>query len=115
MQRFVNGNMFPDLATEQLINDSDRANGLRNSGELSSALIEQGILDYRFRSPERLAMPVLVIAGDRDLQAAIEPQRILASRLRNGRLSAWTGNGHFMWAEDPERFARETAAFLAGR
>lgn len=114
MQRFVNGNMFPKPETEELINDADRANGLRNTGELSGALIGQGLLEYRFTRPERLAMPVLVIAGGRDLQAAIEPQRVLVSRLPNGRLSEWPEAGHFMFAEDPNRFAEETRAFLRG-
>lgn len=112
MQRFVNDNMFPMPATEKLINEADRANGLRNTGELSSALITQGILDYRFMHAERLTMPVLVIASRRDLQAAIEPQRELVKRLPNGRLSEWKDAGHFMFAEDPKRFAREVSAFL---
>ena len=112
MQHFVNSNMFPYPATEKQINDADNANGLRNTGELSRALIRQGLLDYRFTKPERLTMPVLVIAGDRDLQAAVEPQRAFVARLPHGRLSEWPHAGHFMWAENPERFAKEVSDFL---
>lgn len=115
MQRFVNGNMFPKPDTEALINAADRANGLRNTGELSDSLIAQGILEYRFTWPERLTMPVLVIAGARDLQAAIEPQRTLVARLPNGRMLEWADGGHFMFAEDPDRFARAVGSFLKGR
>lgn len=115
MQRFVNSNMFPRPATERLINEADRANGLRNTGELSTALIAQGILEYRFTRPERLTMPVLVIAGRRDFQAAIEPQRDFVARLRNGRMIEWDEGGHFMFAEDPGRFAREVTEFLRDR
>ena len=112
MQAFVDGNMFPFPATKKRVNDADRANGLRNTGELSSALIKQGLLDYRFAHPERLTMPVMVIAGDRDFQAAIEPQREFVKQLPNGKLSEWRNHGHFMWAEDPDRFDRQVAAFL---
>lgn len=114
MQRFVNGNMFPRRETQALVEAADRANGLRNTGELSRAMIEQGLLDYRFAHPERLLMPVLVIAGTRDFQAAIEPQQALVALLPHGRLLAYGGAGHFMWAEDPVRFARDVGAFLAG-
>ena len=62
LQRFVNGNMFPDSATERLINRADNAGGLRNTGELSNALVSGGILGYRFHQANRLTMPVLVIA-----------------------------------------------------
>ena len=51
----------------------------------------------------------------RELEAAIEPQRELVSRLSNGRLSEWINNGHFMFAEDPDRFGQEVNAFLGGR
>lgn len=112
MQRFVNGNMFPKAETEVLVNQADRTSGLRNTGELSAALIEQGILDYRFAYSERLTMPVLVIAGRRDLQAAIEPQRDFVTRLPRGVLSEWSEAGHFMFAEEPDRFAKEVSAFL---
>ena len=112
MQRFVNGNMFPTPETEKLINESDQARGMRNTGELANTLIKQGLLEYRFARPERLTMPVLVIAGRRDFQAAIEPQRALVAHLSNGRVSEWNCAGHFMWAENPERFAREANAFL---
>lgn len=112
MQRFVNGNMFPRPEVEKLINEADRANGLRNTGELSNALIKQGILDYRFAHPERLTMPVMVIAGGRDLQAAIEPQRAFVRQLPRGLLSEWSEAGHFMFAEDPQRFEKEVSAFL---
>jgi proline iminopeptidase len=113
MQAFVDHNMFPDPATKKLVNDADNANGLRNTGELSSALIREGLLDYRFDHTARLTMPVLVIAGGRDFQAAIEPQRAFFKKLPHGSLSEWNEAGHFMWAENPKRFAAEVTAFLS--
>jgi proline iminopeptidase len=112
LQAFVNGNMFPDPGTERLINRADNAGGLRNTGELSNALINAGILSYRFREPGRLTMPVLVIAGREDHQANIEPQRTFAATLPNGRFLEYPGAGHFMWAEQPQRFASDVIAFL---
>jgi proline iminopeptidase len=115
LQAFVNGNMFPDSATEHLINQADNADGLRNTGELWNALISGGILGYRFRQASRLTMPVLVIAGREDHQANIEPQRTFAATLPDGRMLEHAGAGHFMWAEQPQRFASDVIAFLRAR
>lgn len=112
LQAFVNGNMFPDPATERLINQADNAGGLRNTGELSNALINAGILSYRFEKSNRLTMPVLVIAGARDHQANPEPQRTFTATLRHGCMLEYADGGHFMWAEHPKRFATDVIAFL---
>jgi proline iminopeptidase len=114
LQGFVNGNMFPDSATDHLINRADNAGGLRNTGELSNALINAGLLSYHFDQPHRLTMPVLVIAGREDHQANIEPQRTFVTSLPRGRILEYPGAGHFMWAEQPERFASDVVAFLPG-
>jgi len=111
--RRIYRNMFPDPATEARVEAADHANGLRNTGELSGAIFSNGFLAYRFAHPERLTMPVLIIAGGADYQAVVEPQRALAARLPRGRIVEYPGAGHFMWAEQPERFARDVAAFLA--
>lgn len=113
LQAFVNGNMFPDPQTEARVNEADREGGLRNTGELSNALIRQGILEYRFRQPQRLTMPVLIVAGGKDFQANIEPQRALAAQLPHARLVEYPDSGHFMFVEQPERFARDVSAFLS--
>jgi len=115
LQQFVNSNMFPDPAIEQRVAEADRQGGLRNRGELGRALIEQGLLEYRFRQPGRLTMPVLIIAGAEDHQANVEPQRSFAATLPRGRIVEYAGRGHFMFAEDPQRFARDVAAFLHER
>ena len=112
LQAFVNANMFPDARIEALVNAADRQGGLRNGGELSRALIEQGLLDYRFTAARRLPMPVLIIAGGRDFQANVEPQRVLAAELPNARIVEYPQAGHFMFVEDPERFGRDVIAFL---
>lgn len=114
LQAFVNGNMFPDPAVAKLVEREDNANGLRNTGEYSRVLIRDGILNYQFRQPERLIMPVLVVAGEKDFQTGAGPQRTFTQRLPNGRFLEYKGAGHFMYVEQTPRFARDVIAFFKG-
>jgi proline iminopeptidase len=105
-------NMFPDSAVRRRLEAADTAGGLRNTGELGSAIFSQGLLQWRFAAHDRLTMPVLVIAGDRDFQIGLEPQRDLARRLPQADLRVYEGAGHFMYLDQPERFARDVTAFF---
>ena len=58
-------------------------------------------------------MPLLFIAGGKDFQTAIGPQRALAAKVRDGKVIVYPDAGHFMFADDPERFAADVAAFVA--
>lgn len=117
LQAFVNGNMFPDPTVAKLVEREDNANGLRNTGEYSKVMIDGGLLEYRFAQPRRLTMPVLVVAGEKDYQTGTGPQKAFAQALPKGRFLEYAGAGHFMFVEQPERFARDVTAFLqeAGR
>lgn len=110
---FVDANMFPEPATLALVEATDAEGGLSNTGELGQALFGQGLMTYRFAGHDRVTPPVLIIAGESDFQTVIEPQRDLAARLPDGRILAYPGRGHFMFVEDPERFAADVTAFLA--
>ena len=110
---YVYRNMFPDPATGARVDALDEQDGLRNSGEMGGAIFAQGLARYRFLDAGRLTMKVLVVAGGRDFQAVIEPQRALAEALPHGRLLEYPDNGHFLFVEDPDRFARDVTAFLA--
>ena len=112
-QAFNDDNMFPDDAVRQRVNWLDHIPSLANSGEMGSALVAQGIFDYRFTRPERLTMPLLFIAGGKDFQVAIAPQRALAAKVKNGRVLVYPNAGHFMFADEPERFAADVASFVA--
>lgn len=112
---FINGNMYPDPAIMKLVDETDKTDGMYNSGEIFGALAKQGLLDYRFDRPERLTMPVLAIAGGSDFQASVEPVRSLVAKVPGARLLEYEGRGHFMFVEDPERFARDVNAFLGSR
>jgi len=111
--KFRIGNLFPDPAVGKKVEELDRANGLGGTHEVSAALFQQGLLQYRFTKAEKVAAPVLVIAGGKDYQAAMEPQRDLVKALPKGRLIGYPGSGHFMFVEDPARFARDVTAFLS--
>jgi proline iminopeptidase len=111
---FVARNMFPDSAVRRRLEAADTAGGLRNTGELGGAVFSQGLLAWSFGGHGRLAMPVLVIAGERDLQIGLEPQRDLARRLPRAELRVYEGAGHFMYLDAPDRFARDVIAFFSG-
>jgi proline iminopeptidase len=112
-QRVFARNIFPDPATEQILKEADEANGLRNTGVVGAALFRQGLLTYRFTRAAALQMPVLIIGGTRDFQSVIELHRDFVRTLPNGRLLEYEGAGHFMWVEQPERFARDVSTFLS--
>jgi len=112
-QAFFDTNMFPDPLVRDRVNWLDHIPGIANSGEMGGALFRQGLMNYRFARPERITMPLLFIAGSRDFQTALAPQRALAAKVRDGRVIIYPGAGHFMFADQPERFARDVAAFVA--
>ena len=62
--------MFPDSMRRKLQDSLDRASGLRNTGELSNAQFNAGLLNYRFTAFDRLTMPVLVVVGGQDRAVA---------------------------------------------
>ena len=113
-ERVLTSFMFPDPRTAEILKEADERGGLRNTGVVGGALFGQGLLSYRFTGAAAIRAPMLVIAGALDRQAVPEPQRALARTVSNGRILEYEGAGHFMWVEQPERFARDVAAFLRG-
>lgn len=69
---------------------------------------------YRFTRAEQVRAPVLIIAGGRDFNTVAKPQEELARELPRGRFLPYPANGHFMFVEDPKRFARDVTDFLRG-
>lgn len=110
---FIDGAMYPDPATMALVDETDTADGMSNTGEIGRVLFGNGLMDYRFDRHARLTMPVLVIAGLADFQTVVEPQRDLVARLPDARILEYPGRGHFMFVEDPTRFAADVVEFLA--
>jgi proline iminopeptidase len=112
-ERYISSLMFPNAATEELVRHWDKKDGLGNTGIVGRHVLGEKFMRYRFEEREALTMPVLVIAGGRDFQAVAEPQRQLAADVPNGRFLDYSDAGHFVWADAPERFARDVAEFLA--
>jgi len=112
LSAMIHRNMYPRPAIGRKVDRTDAAGGLGNSGELSGALIDKGLWNYRFLKAAKVSAPTLIIAGGRDLQAVEAPQRDLARALPHSRLLVYPGDGHFMFVEEPQRFAKDVTAFL---
>ncbi|MBA3526771.1 MAG: alpha/beta hydrolase [Pseudomonadota bacterium] len=112
-RQFIDGAMYPDPAIMKLVNDAGSADGMKNTGEIFTALAKQGFMEYRLKHADRLTMPVLVIGGSRDFQAVVEPLQAFVAKLPAARLMEYEGRGHYMFVEEPDRFARDVSAFLA--
>lgn len=111
MGAYVRRNMYPDETVADLVDEADAADGLGNTGEAASVLFP-AFLNYRFAGADKLTMPLLVIAGGKDRQTVIEPQQALAAAAPKGHLIAYDALGHFMFVEEPERFAADVVNFL---
>ncbi len=59
----------------------------------------------------QIEQPVLLVHGERDALVPREEQDWLLGTLPNARLLTFEGTGHAPHWEEPERFARELAAF----
>ncbi|MGW1531505.1 alpha/beta fold hydrolase [Streptomyces aureus] len=62
----------------------------------------------------RLASPVLVLAGELDLNSPAPAMAEVAALFPHAELVVQPGAGHFPWLDDPARFAATTEAFLGG-
>ena len=112
-QRVNDEVMFPDLSIGKRQDAIDARSGLRNTGELGNALFGGGFTAYRFAHPERLTMPVLVLAGAEDYAIGLPAQRALGQALPHARVVEYPGAGHFLYLDTPERFTRDVTDFLA--
>ena len=111
-EAFSNEMMFPDSARRKLQDSIDNASGLRNTGELSNALFNAGLLNYQFKAFDRLTMPVLVVVGGKDRAVGGAPMRALATRLPHARLVEMPNGGHFAYLEQPVEFANAVSSFI---
>ena len=110
---FSNAIMFPDSMVRKRQDSVDAASGLRNTGEIGSALMRNGLLTYRFSAAQRLTMPVLVLAGGVDASVGLLPQQRFAQSLRKAQFIAYPNAGHFLYLDEPDRFARDVIAFIS--
>jgi proline iminopeptidase len=111
-ERVNDETMFPDMKRVEEQRAVDAKSGLRNTGELGGALWNNGFLSYRFTHPERLTMPVLVLAGSEDHAIGLPAQRALAKQLPKATLVEYPDAGHFPYLDAPQRFTRDVVDFL---
>jgi len=62
---------------------------------------------------KKVVAPVLLVWGDGDAYALRAAQKRLLEMIPGSRLIAYTGFGHALHWEDPARFVRDLAAFVA--
>jgi pimeloyl-ACP methyl ester carboxylesterase len=61
---------------------------------------------------ERIAVPTLLVWGDRDAFVARAEQDVLQKSIAGSRLVTYAGAGHSPHWEEPERFAADLMAFI---
>ena len=112
-QAFHNWQQFHDQRYRQEQTALDDASGLRNTGEFGAAYFGPGrrFACYRFTEFNRLTMPVIV--GKYDGAIGPKQMRALAARLPKVRFDEFEKSAHFVYAEQPAKFVRDVAAFLA--
>lgn len=114
-EAFNNEIMFPDSGRRAVQDSVDKASGLRNTGELSKALFDSGLLKYQFSAFDKLTMPVLVVVGGKDRAVGGPPQEVLAARIKRAKYVELPQGGHFPYLEEPTEFAAAVVGFLSGR
>lgn len=112
-EAFSNAIMFPDSLLRLRQDSIDAASRLRNTGELGSAVMSAGLLSYRFTAFDRLTMPVLVIAGGLDGSIGVRPQQAFVQRVPSAHFIQYDRAGHFVYLDEPDRFATDVVAFLS--
>ncbi|MFF4652662.1 alpha/beta fold hydrolase [Streptomyces sp. NPDC001380] len=61
-----------------------------------------------------LAVPVLVVTGDRDGASGVAAGGVVAAQFPDARHTTLPGCGHYPWVDEPEAFRRLVAGFVAG-
>jgi pimeloyl-ACP methyl ester carboxylesterase len=102
-------------AHEMVLNGARQYYRIAGAGELGRALFAAGVLRYRFTDFARMTMPVLGIADRFDGAAGPVGVRELVRRLPDARYVEFEHSGHFVYLDEPERFATEVASFVLGR
>ncbi|MER5732064.1 alpha/beta hydrolase [Streptomyces sp. NPDC002138] len=89
------------------------ADGRRNA-EAAAAFGAEGAFDPEATRPAlaRHAAPVLVLAGELDLNSPPGAMAEVADLFPDARLVVQSGAGHYPWLDDPARFVAATSAFL---
>jgi pimeloyl-ACP methyl ester carboxylesterase len=67
--------------------------------------------DYR-KKLESVDKPALIVWGDKDAYCPEEDQLVISRALKKSKLLVYTGTGHALHWEDPEKFALDLVVFI---
>jgi pimeloyl-ACP methyl ester carboxylesterase len=86
----------------------------QRNGEAAAAYGAEGAFDpdATRAALARFVAPVLVLAGEADLNSPPGAMAELAGLFPDARLVVQPGAGHFPWLDDADAFVATTAAFL---
>jgi pimeloyl-ACP methyl ester carboxylesterase len=90
---------------------------VEESGKVPAHVWKQtlsGLLEARPPPFGAIAVPALVIWGDRDELVPREDQELILAALPGARLAVYENTGHLVHWERPERVAGDIATFVAG-
>lgn len=83
------------------------------------AFVWRAALDARWRAGgdfagelAKVRAPTLLLWGDRDVRCPRSEQETIAAAIPDSRLVVYTGAGHLLHVEEPERVAADLAAFI---
>jgi proline iminopeptidase len=96
----------------------DSVNSARNvvyGSEVNEAVMAAGMTRYRFTRFHAVTMPALVVAGKHDGAAIPAGLRPLAEELPHAQYMEFENSGHFVYLDEPDRFARVVTTFIKSR
>jgi len=107
--------IFTDSALATRLDSVNNARHVVYGIEVNTAVMRAGLNSYRFTKFGAVTMPVLVIAGKRDGAAIPEGLRRLAEKLPRAQYVEFDHSGHFVYLDEPDRFAKTVSSFVRGQ
>ena len=108
---YFNRSLGDAPGTLERLDKADKDEGVKISGPAHNALMEE-TFRYRFAKPDALSMPIVAISGARDGVALATPVASLIAQVPRGRMIIYPDAGHFLFVEQPHRFASDVLKFL---
>ncbi len=104
--------IFVDSALARRLDSVNTARHVVYGWEVNRAVMAAGLDRYRFTRFEALTMPALVIAGKHDGASIPAGLRPLSEKLPHAEYVEFENSGHFVYLDEPDRFARVVTAFI---
>ena len=107
-QRSTLARPVPDWFFDMVVGESKKAPIQVWKGVIGQ-LVQTGFL----AETAQIKAPTIILWGDRDTFAPLAEQKLLESTIPGSRLVVYTGTGHGMHWEEPERFVDDLVRFAA--